>query len=514
MKHFFTLILLAGLATLIYGQSGNQPMRLELDARPNTEPFEIIPLARHGLLVLLKTNETEDRENRRWVLALYNTQLELQWELIQPVLRNLEYRAYALGKNEISLLFYDHRSSSEPNFQIVSINLSSKQVQLAGNIIDRRYELATFTRSGKFVIIGMNSKDDSKAYRFNTGNGEINTLELNPEAGRYIENIQTDTVSGALIVLTSMRNERRRNGLYLQRFDENGSQQNTTALMKNENRKMTTSAQFVPLGGNSFMVLGAYTSNPGRRAATGSDLAGNRSGGFYRVYSSNGSQSLQVDFFRFSDFSNLESYIRGTAAEQRSRSRGGWFQRSGSQNPEYYMTIHRIKQFDEGFLISGEAFTPDFRTVTTIAYDYYGRPVPRSYSVFDGYRYSHAVVAAFDKQGRLLWDNGMEMINIRTFDLNPKLVLFPDEAGVAMAYNHDGKIAWKQINGMQTITGISYANIETRYSRDRVNSEQSSRLFHWYGHYFLAAGYQTIINNYLPDQTRRNVFYISKIAFD
>jgi hypothetical protein len=89
-----------------------------------------------------------------------------------------------------------------------------------------------------------------------------------------------------------------------------------------------------------------------------------------------------------------------------------------------------------------------------------------------------------------------------------------EDNDLVMAYNHDGKIAWKFIREKKTVTNISYANIETKYSKDRVNNEQSSQLIPWYEHYFLATGYQTIINNYLPSQNRRNVFYINKIVFD
>lgn len=510
MKNCLLIFLLLLSAHVSLAQSDNQPLRIELDARPNTEPFDVIPMGNQGLLVMFKTNEFEDRNFRRWVFVFYDSQLELQWEFIQPIIRNHEFSAYAFSKQRLSILFYDHRAS-ETNFQILNIFPASKQLSLVEGTVDRKFELTRFARNRSHAFIGMNTKDACQAYSINLETGETTALELNPDGGSYIENMQTDTLSGQLLILTSLRNERRRNALYLHRFGTNLTESEFIPLIRNENRKMVTSAQYIPLSNNDFMVLGSYTSNPTRRGASGSDPAGSKSTGFYRIYSG---KTPQVDFYSFSTLVNVENYIRGTVAEQRQRSLWRLFQGRGSSHLEHYMVIHRVMEYNDYFLLSGEAFSPDFRTVTTIAYDYYGRPVPRTYSVFDGYRYSHAVVVAFDNSGRLLWDNGMEMINIRTFDLYPKLVLYPEEDGLAMAYNHDGKIAWKQVNEYQTITNVSYANIETRYSKDRINSEQSSRLFYWYDHYFLATGYQTIINNYLPSQNRRSVFYINKIAFD
>jgi hypothetical protein len=514
MLRYFFFILFVFCAHTNWAQTGTQPLRIELEARPNTEPYQLIPLGDDGILVLTRTNEFEDRNNRKWILSLYNQTFEKQWEQVQLIYRNHDYAAWALSGSEVSLLFFDPRASTEYNLQVLTMKFLSKQLHLAEANIDRRFEPVRFAKHGDYCYIGMNSKNACKAYRIHTVTGDLQSLELNPDGGVFIENINIDTIANQVVMLTSLRNERRRNALFLHYFDKDGNESSFNAIIKNENRKMVTSAEFVPVSRQNALIMGSYTSNPPRRSATSSDAIGSASTGFYKVLISNDHKPPVVEFYSFSNFVNLENYIRGTVAEKRQRSQRRWFQGRRSDGFEHHLVVHDIKQKNGVYLLAGEAFTPDFRTVTTIAYDYYGRPVPRSYSVFDGYRYSHAVVAAFDGNGNFLWDNGIEMINIRTFDLNPKVVIFNDNEGLAMAYNHDGKIAWKLIRERKTITNISYANIETRYTKDRVNSEQSSRLFYWYNQYFLASGYQGIINNYLPEQNRRSVFYINKIAFD
>jgi len=514
MLRYFQILTLVLLSAGTAAQSDNQPLRIELEARANTEPYRVVPMGEKGFLVLFKTNEFEDRNNRKWAFGLYNTQMELQWQFIHPILRNHEYGAFAQHENEVSILFFDPRTTTESNLQILTIIPGEKQHKLVEGTVDRRFDLVRFARHKNHCFIGMNSKNACKAYRIHVHSGDLQPLEFNPDGGRYIENINIDTLSGDLVILTSLRNERRRNALYLHRFDENGNEKSFKSLLKNENRKMATSAQYLVIDENRSLVLGSYTSNPPRRSSSGFDPEGNKSNGFFKVLIDNRDKAPLADFYNFGDLANLENYIRGTIAERQQRAARRWFSRKGAGNLEHHLVIHNIQQQNGAFLLAGEAFTPDYRTVTTIAYDYYGRPVPRSYSVFDGYRYSHAVVVAFDENGHLLWDNGMEMINIRTFDLSPKLVMYNDDDGLALAYNHDGKIAWKLIREKKTVVNISYANIETKYSKDRVGNEQSSTLVHWYDHYFLAAGYQTIINNYLPENNRRSIFYVNKIAFD
>jgi hypothetical protein len=514
MNHIIIIAFTLLLALNVAAQTENQPVRLELDTKPNTEPFMLVPMAEHGLVINLKTNEFEDRNSRIWGFGHYDSIFNLQWEFTVPLLRNHEYSASSVLEHEVSLMFYDSRASAEFNLQILTINTASKQYQLVDGNIDKRYEPYRFTRHGNFCYVGVNSKSASKVYRIDVGSGNSIELALNSEGGNFIENINVDEKTQDIIVITSARNERRHNALYLHRFNQDGIERSFTQLIKNDSRKMITSAEYVSLNENAFMVLGSFTSQPQRRSSIVPDIDGSRSTGFYKAFAGAADAPAQVQFYNFSDFTNLENYIRGSIAERRQRSLRRWFQRSKSSNFEHYLVMHKVLKANNDFLLAGEAFTPDFRTVTTIAYDYYGRPVPRSYSVFDGYRYSHGVVVAFDSLGQLKWDNGIEMINIRSFDLFPRLVLHHDVDGLALAYNHEGKIAWKQLQEDTTITNISYANIETSYSKDRVNSEQSSLLVKWYANYFLASGYQTITNNYLPSQNKRNVFYVNKIAFD
>lgn len=500
-------------SALLWGQTEQKPLRVELESNPNAEPYLLIPMGEKGLLIVLKTNEIEERSFRRWGIGFYDTRMESQWEFVLSVPRNHEYGAYNLTQDELALFFFDPKAS-ESNVLITIISFTTRQFRTIETITDKRFDPFHFERLGAFCYLGMNAKNSCMLYKIDCTSGETTEMALDESGGIFIENVRIDSLTQELIVLTSLRNERRRNGLFMQRFDANGNSVAFQALIKGENRKMVTSADYVNLGDGKFMAVGSFTEYPQRRTPGASEPEGSKSTGVYRVIAEDASAEPQVQFFSFSNLANLDSYVRGSSAEKRQRSLSSLFQSSANNRFEHHLTVHNIFNNKDIYLLVGEAFSPDYRTVTTVVYDYYGRPVPRSYSVFDGYRYSHALAVAFGKDGRLLWDNGIELINIRTFDIAEKIAVFMDEEGLALAYNHDGKIAWKQVKENETVTALSYANIETSYSKDRVNSEQNSRLVHWYGKYFLASGYQTIVNNYLPSKNQRSVFYINKIVFE
>ncbi|MCK5839439.1 MAG: hypothetical protein KAG99_06295, partial [Bacteroidales bacterium] len=161
-----------------------------------------------------------------------------------------------------------------------------------------------------------------------------------------------------------------------------------------------------------------------------------------------------------------------------------------------------------------EAYYPEYHTITRMMYDWYGRPTPSYYNVFDGYRYTSVFIAGFDKNGNLLWDNGLELWDILTLKLEKRVNVVFDKEETVIAYSNNGEVTYKVISGNEDVTGADNIPIESYYSRDKLISESSSNMVYWYKNYFLTYGYQKIKNNSLTDQNRRYVFYFNKIAFN
>jgi hypothetical protein len=147
-----------------------------------------------------------------------------------------------------------------------------------------------------------------------------------------------------------------------------------------------------------------------------------------------------------------------------------------------------------------------------MSYDYYGRAFPTSYQVFDGFRYSHAFVAGFDSSGMMLWNNGMEMRDILTKYLNRKLnsLFINDE--IILYYNANNKVAFKTIKGSNVVENTTYTTLAPKRATDQHLDEYLGTIQYWYDDYFIATGYESIRNNYL-ETNKRNVFYLSKMAF-
>ncbi len=129
---------------------------------------------------------------------------------------------------------------------------------------------------------------------------------------------------------------------------------------------------------------------------------------------------------------------------------------------------------------------------------------------FDGFRYTHAVVAGFDQKGNMLWDNSFSFENVKSMDLKEKVRINVQNDDITLVYSNKGKLASKIVKGTQVVEGTKLIEIDTQRDGDKVRDTETDDIEYWHQNYYLAWGYQKIANR--TDGSRR-VFYLNKIAF-
>jgi hypothetical protein len=246
------------------------------------------------------------------------------------------------------------------------------------------------------------------------------------------------------------------------------------------------------------------------------------SDGYYTAKVNNGIAE-NIKYYNFANFTNAFKYITDPSALRVKTKPAKKTDKSEENAPsdntsdnERTMNLrlltHDVMSNNGQFIITAEAYSPEYHTNTQMSYDYYGRAFPTSYQVFDGFRYSHAFVAGFDSSGMMLWNNGMEMRDILTKYLNRKLnsLFINDE--IILYYNANNKVAFKTIKGSNVVENTTYTTLAPKRATDQHLDEYLGTIQYWYDDYFIATGYESIRNNYL-ETNKRNVFYLSKMAF-
>jgi hypothetical protein len=218
-------------------------------------------------------------------------------------------------------------------------------------------------------------------------------------------------------------------------------------------------------------------------------------------------------YFNFLEMENMTGYLKSKEYVQALKKAERKDQNPDKYSLDFDLLLHEIIRRDSLNYFVSEAYYEEYHTVTSTYYDYYGRPVPVSYTVFDGYKYFNAFISCFTDEGEKLWDNGLEIFNILTFDLENRVNVYFNHDDVVLAYNREGKIGAKIINGQQIVEGVEYYPLESKYSEDKIIGDSKSNMEYWYDNYFLAYGFQNIKNNSLIGNDKRIVFYINKVFF-
>ena len=168
----------------------------------------------------------------------------------------------------------------------------------------------------------------------------------------------------------------------------------------------------------------------------------------------------------------------------------------------------------------GEAYYPEYEkiatTTTTTTNMGNGMTSTRTHTSytyhFIGYRYTHAVIAVFDKNGEMLWDNCFEIGDVLTYNLREKVKVMNDGDNIVLAYSEGGYIKYKIIKDNEVVQGKDEVKIETLKEDDNVKRNSNSDLDFWYDNYFLVWGFQKIKNDNKESKGKRTVFYFNKIG--
>jgi len=318
-----------------------------------------------------------------------------------------------------------------------------------------------------------------------------------------------DPSGSAIFVLVAAYINKRKEALTIFKLDPAGNIKASNEVMPAVSDKFLISARLRKISDDDMMVIGTYNMEP-ERIPTNDDQELNQAAGVFISRFDDGSQKY-INYYNFLEFDNLRTGLTRKEYYKMQRRMA----REGSEfSLNYSMLLHDIRIIDDQLVFFMESYYPDFRTVSDITYDYWGRPIPQSYTIFEGYKFISTIVVAFDSQGNMLWDNSMEMYSINTFSLDTKIGIIADSTDIVLYYNEGGRISYKVIDKDISLTDMEHTRLEPYYRGDNIQESGYEEITHWHDGTFLCHGYQRLKNNSLVEQHRRTIFYFSKIAFE
>jgi len=489
----------------------NKPIRIEIPWNSSTEPFLVTPCAENGLVLFYATNQNPDKNHALWVFNFYDKNLQKVWTKEYPVNKSYKFQQSDYKDGILNLCFLNEgKSAGNDNLEVLRISLYQEGFDEYFGKIDDKPELTQFKVFGNSAFIGLNAeKGENSLFVFDFQTNKMHTVDIDNQSDTRIEKIAFDTVARQANVLIK-RTEKRKQLAFYNTYDLSGKLLASLNLNPNNEDFAIHSAEMISTGMNTKLIIGTFSTGNSRLSSANLEGSEQASGFFtFRV------KGTSIDTGNFVSFSSLKNFYIYSSSDDylKMKKKAEKMAKSDKENNfTYNLMVHDVVNRNGKFILVVEAFHPEYHTEQSFAYNYYGQPMTNTVTVFDGYRYSNAIVLAFDSTGNESWDNGMELWNILAKDIKKRVNVSFDGSETILAYSDEGKIAYKVIKDKETVDEISYSAIESNFNNDELTNESGNSLETWYGNYFIAFGYQTIRNNSMVDN-KRNVFYINKIAF-
>ena len=539
VKYLFFLSALFFFCKNISAQD-NKPLRVEIEAKSNSGSYVIIPFGAKGILLFYKSNETNNNDEQKWFFTLYDTIFKEVWTKQQAISKELKYQYFDFNENNLYLYFENAvTAASTGSIQILKIDIDNAEIKPFNTVIPIKSVVTKFKvindvamLSGhtlpkwgstfaqtlfSITLIPLLTGATLYSYQpflftYNFAKGESKIIPTYYKGQAYAQDIATDFNKQVFDITIKDFIPRKTNILFVDEYNTEGSKTNTLKLITNDESRKLNTVKVVSLDANEKIIIGTYNNNTkGNRANPAFEGFTEGATGIYFCNIINGEQK-NLNFYNFSKFKNFYSSINNRRAGKMMKKAMRKEAEGKEMSYNYQLLVHNIIKRDSSYIMIAEAYYPEYHTEYYTSFDFYGRPYTTSFEIFDGYRYTDAIIACFNKQGVLLWDNSFEIWNILNYDLHERVKVLLDGEDIVLAYSSEGKIASKIISGNEVTEGTQYTKIETNFNDDKLLSDYNSDMEYWYGNYFISYGYQKIKNEN-QNKSKRTVFYFNKIAF-
>lgn len=458
-----------------------------------TQNFQVASLHEQGLLIYRINN---DLQNSFIQLIKVDSALSQKWSGRIPI-DPFHIISSIQVKEDVIFMLIRAQGLTNTGFKLITLSgeTGNYTVYTINNLIP--FNPTDFAVTNTSVLIGgyFNYRPLVLHYSFTTQRskilpgffneiGELNQIKIYPD--------------GSSDIIVCAKNFERKKCLWIRNYDAEGDLVKTTILAPDVNKNLIF-GRSVKMPDDKQIVTGVYGRNT--EYSRGIFIAEINPYGEY-----------VINYHNFSDLQNFFSYMRARK-EKRVKER---IQRRKIKGKKvrfnYRLLVHEVVPYKNQYIMMGEAFYPQYTYVNNNSRGY--SPLFGSDRIFDGYRYTHAVVIGFDQQGKLVWDNSFEINDVKTFTLEQFVKIAPEDKRVVLLYLFDNMIRSKIISDDEVLEGKTLEALDTKFEGDvvRERGTLTSHLDYWYSNHFYASGIQTIKNPAFGKEAR-TVFFINKLAY-
>jgi hypothetical protein len=449
---------------------------------------EVTSLGQEGILI---HRRIPDKKNDQLELIKIDTSLTENWRGAITVDKNLDV-SRVVAHDQLVYIFFRSVVYGSFDFNVIAVNVRTRNYEsyLVKNVIP--LSPTDFKITNNAILIAGYFVNSPIVLHFSLSTGLSRLLP-----GFFTEPGQINQIKtyddGLIDIIVSMRNLQRKHVLWMRSYTAEGDLIHAT-LLEDDNEKNLTFGNSIRKPDGTQVIAGSF----GARNVEYSR------GVFFAELDASGGHTIQ--YHKFSDSENFFKYLK-PRREVRLKERIERRKLKGKKNRQAFRFLtHELYQYGDEYLLLGESFYPRYLYLNNFSYSMRGD------RIFDGYRYTHASVFAFDDRGTLKWDNTLEMNDVKSFTLRQFVKLSPTDEKMGMLYLDENTLRSKTIYRNQVLEGKSTNELKSDKGIIKERKTEASRLEYWYSPYFFARGIQYVRNSG-KDELGRRVLFINKLKF-
>ena len=490
-------------------------LRVEIPVKSDNETYRVVPLADKGLIVFYKSLELVDKEKVKWYFSCYDVDLKPQWSKGIALNTNLDYSNFSLDTDTLNLLFLANGKEkvSEQNIQVIRILL--KKINFIGipGKLPENAQIVDFKVCEHKAYIGFNTKNEpARMMIIDLLTGNMKTFLINQPEASFLTAFNVDSIEGKIISAVRKPLTKNQSCFLVSVIDSTGKIMGETMVSSLDREHDLKSIKFLSISSGEIIISGTYGSSSGQKSSAKDRIPEESTGVYFTSVKDFKQQSIL--FYNFLELKSADLLMGENEMESLKKKAIRKKRNLNEFSLDLTVLLHPLSLHNEEIILMIESFFPQYHTENFTDFDFYGRPFTNTYTIFDGYRFKNAIITCFDKTGKLLWDNTMEIRNLLSDDLRPKVNIFPSGNNFVMAYLSEGKVVSKIIHNSDVVEKIDFSDVESGFPNDKILKETKSRMIFWYDDFFICYGYQEIKNVSLDNNNKRWVFYFNKVKFD
>lgn len=501
----FTFLLMS---SFLHGQVSNDD-RLELEMKDGFVREEVHEFGSKGF-VLFARSQTAVEGSYSWKFDSYSTDLEIAETVTIEIDTKFKLDETFRDKDNLHLLFKGRKGA----YLILNIDaVTLKKTETKGEF-GSRTTVKGMTVLNNFAFLTTYTKGVSQILSINLENADQRFFPIEIEGFKskkiVVESMQVSRESNEIFVFVEAVKSKKESTTFILRMDDNGKLKGTYDFSQ-AGEEIITSATASYISEGKYVLTGTY-SKKNRHTSEGMFFSTIQDG-----------EIQNISFYNFLDLDNFLNYLPERKQKKIEKKKKRKNDKGKEWSVRYFLASHNIIEVDDGYIFLAEAYYPTYRqeSYTTTSFTNGIASTTTHYrTVFDGYQYTHALIAKFDTSGNKEWDQCFKMYPAYKPFYVKRFINITEQKqdAVKLVYASGSSIYSKEIGFDGEITQEEESEeISTGNETDKMKRSFSNISF-WYDKYFIAYGFQTIKDEDKEKKKgigkrKRKVFFVNKVAF-